>query len=265
MSHHSIAKPDFSQTLARGLDLLSALSAATEPLSVSQAAKQVGISRAATRRLLLTLRETGYVRSDGTRFWLAARVLQLGAGLIRGGGLWNSVAPHVIELADRLNEPCSVSVLDGADTLFVCRDATRRIFTTRLGVGDRLPAHCSASGKMLLSCLSTSDVERVLSIRPLVARTPVSITDPRCLHAELASTRGRGYGLAIDEMEEGTLSVAVPLRERGGRVIAAMSVATHRMRCTPDDLRGPLLDALRSAALQVQQVIESFGDRGWVS
>ena len=264
MSDPSIAKPDYSQTLARGLGLLSALSASSEPLSVSQAAKQVGISRAATRRLLLTLRETGYVRSDGTRFWLTARVLQLGAGLIRGGGLWNSVAPHVIDLADRLNEPCSVSVLDGADTLFVCRDATRRIFTTRLGIGDRLPAHCSASGKLLLSYLSTPDIERVLTMRPLVARTPASITDPGRLQAELASTRDRGYGLAIDEMEEGTLSVAVPLRERGGRVIAAMSVASHRMRCTPDDLRGRLLDALRSAALQVQHVIEDFGDRGWV-
>ena len=193
MAGTSIAKQDFSQTLARGLDLLSALSASTEPLSVSQAAKQVGISRAATRRLLLTLRETGYVRSDGIRFWLAARVLQLGAGLIRSGGVWNSVAPHVIELADQLNEPCSVSVLDGADTMFVCRDATRRIFTTRLGVGDRLPAHCSASGKMLLSCLPISDLERVLAIRPLIARTPASITDPGCLQDELASRREGDY------------------------------------------------------------------------
>ncbi len=172
MSEPSIAKPDFSRTLARGLDLLETLSDAAEPLSVSQTAERVGISRAASRRLLLTLRELGYVRTDGTRYWLTARVLQLGAGLVRSGGLWSSVAPSVIDLANRLNEPCSISVLDGSDTVFVCRDATRRIFTTRLGVGDRLPAHCSASGKMLLACLPTPDLDRVLVLRPLVARTP---------------------------------------------------------------------------------------------
>ncbi|WP_131116565.1 IclR family transcriptional regulator domain-containing protein [Lichenihabitans psoromatis] len=259
-----IAKPDFSQTLARGLDLLGALSDSAASLSVSQAAERVGISRAAARRLLLTLRELGYVRSDGTLFWLTAHVLQLGAGLIRSGGVWASVAPYVIDIADRLNEPCSVSVLDGPDTLFVCRDATRRIFTTRLGVGDRLPAHCSASGKTLLACLPEPDLDRVLALRPLVARAPASITDPVRLRSELGFTRVRGYGLAIDEMEDGTLSVAVPLRDRDGQVIAAMSVASHRMRRTPADLQGSLLDDLRLAAQQVERVIESFGDRGWV-
>ncbi len=259
-----VAKSDFSQTLTRGLDLLGVLSDSAEPLSVSQGAERVGISRAAARRLLLTLRELGYVQSDGSKFWLTARVLQLGAGLIRAGGLWNSVAPHVIDLAERLNEPCSVSVLDGPDTLFVCRDATRRIFTTRLGVGDRLPAHCSASGKMLLACLPDDQLRHVLAIRPLVARTPASITDPVRLRSELAVTCARGYGLAIDEMEDGTLSVAVPLHERSGRVIAAMSLASHRMRRTPGDLAGPLLAELRSAAPKVEQVIESFQDRGWV-
>ena len=156
-----------------------------------------------------------------------------------------------------------MSVLDGPDTLFVCRDATRRIFTTRLGVGDRLPAHCSASGKTLLACLPAPDLERVLAIRPLAARTPASLIDPARLGLELALTRSRGYGLAIDEMEDGTLSVAVPLRDRDGRVVAAMSLASHRMRCTPGDLEGPLLDELRSTALRVEQVIESFQDRGW--
>ncbi|RYC30198.1 IclR family transcriptional regulator [Lichenibacterium minor] len=264
MPEPSIAKPDFSQTLARGLEMLETLSGATGPLSVSQAAERVGISRAASRRLLLTLRELGYVRSDGVRFWLTARVLQLGAGLVRSEGLWSSVAPFVIDLADRLNEPCSISVLDGPDTVFVCRDATRRIFTTRLGVGDRLPANCSASGKTLLACLPASELNRVLALRGLVARTSASITDPARLRIELGLTHERGYGLAIDEMEDGTLSVAVPLRDRDGRVIAAMSLASHRIRRTPVDLQGPLLDELRLAAQQVERVVESFGDRGWV-
>ena len=260
----SIAKSDFSQALARGLEMLEALSGAAEPLSVSQAAERVRISRAASRRLLLTLRELGYVRSYDSRFWLTARVLQLGAGLVRSGGLWSSVAPTVIDLANRLNEPCSISVLDGPDTVFVCRDATRRIFTTRLGVGDRLPANCSASGKTLLACLAASDLDHVLALRGLVARTPASITDPARLRTELGLTRTRGYGLAIDEMEEGTLSVAVPLKDRDGQVIAAMSLASHRMRCTPADLQGLLLDELRLAARQVEQVVKNFGDRGWV-
>ena len=190
-------------------------------------------------------------RSDGAKFWLTARVLQLGAGLIRAGGLRNSVAPHVIDLADRLNEPCSVSVLDGSDTLFVCRDATRRIFTTRLGVGDRLPAHCSASEDAVGLPSGRSAPTRSGNSPP---GRPHTGPDHRSrAFAQRARGDARGYGLAIDEMEDCTLPGAVPLRDRSGRVIAAMSLASHRMRRTPGDLDGPLLAELRSAAPRVDR------------
>src|SRR5262249_25937738 len=148
-----LQKRDFAQTLARGLLCLEVLAEKRAPATCSEVAAAMQVSRAAARRILLTLEHLGYVAEDGARYATTPKVLSLGRGVLGEGGLWGRVAPEVVALADRLNEPCSVAVLDGLDILFVCRDATRRIFTSRLGVGDRLPAHCSSSGKMLLAAL----------------------------------------------------------------------------------------------------------------
>ena len=261
MLESRIQKRDFAQTLARGLACLETLAAASGPASCPEIAASMGVSRAAARRILLTLGSLGYVREERGFYMSTPKVLALGRGLLGAGSVWTHVAPDVVALADRLNEPCSISVLDGLDILFVCRDATRRIYTSRLGVGDRLPAHCSASGKMLLASLSTAELNQRLKGVRLRKQGPTAITEIASLKAALAKIRADDYALAVDEMEDGTLSIAVPLRERRGGVVAAMSVASHRSRMSPTNLKLDVLPVLRQAAGRVEKVVGDFQDR----
>lgn len=261
MRHQDIKKQDFAQTLARGLACLETLSAAPGPLSVSEVADAMEVHRASARRILLTLVSLGYVHEDRGAYVPAPKILALGRGLLSKTSVWTAVSPEVVKLADKFNEPCSISVLENLDILFVCRDSTRRIYTARLGVGDRLPAHCSASGKVLLSALSETDLTARLGSARLRAFGPASITSRTALKAALTQVRKDDYATAVDEMEEGTLSIAVPLRERRHNMVAAMSVASHRSRMSPDDLKTKVLPVLRAVASRVERTLQDFQDR----
>ncbi|MFK0333777.1 IclR family transcriptional regulator C-terminal domain-containing protein [Rhizobium sp. NPDC090275] len=260
---NDIQKRDFAQTLARGLNCLEKLAETDAPATCTEVAKAMDVSRAAARRILLTLESLGYVKEERGLFASTPKVLSLGRGVLRRTNVWSAASTIVMALADELNEPCSISVLEGLDILFVSRDATRRIYTSRLGVGDRLPAHCSASGKMLLASLPVSELDRRLSGVALRKQGPASVTEIDVLKSRLAEARQLDYAVAIDEMENGTLSVAVPLREKGGRVVAAMSVASHKDRMAPSQLKETILAPLRRSAQDVQGILRDFQDRNW--
>ena len=256
-------KRDFANTLARGLAILELFSSERVALSTTEVADGVEVSRAAARRLLLTLQELGYVNSNGRVFWLTPKVLAVGRGLLAANSVWNMAAGEVVKLADTFNEPCSISILDGLDIIFVCRDATRRIFTSRLVVGDRLPAHCSASGKLLLAALRPETVrERLDAASPLAGPAPSTLTDPGQLVEAFAEIRRRGWATAEDEMEEGTISIAVPLHATNGRVVAAMSIASHKMRQSLSELIDTTLLGLQEAAARVDDMISLSESRG---
>jgi IclR family transcriptional regulator, pca regulon regulatory protein len=258
-----IQKKDFARTLARGLACLEVLADATQPLSCSQIAAAMKVSRAAARRVLLTLQHLGYTREERGVYVPSAKVLSLGRGMLGNAGVWSAAAVEVVALANRFNEPCSISVLEGLEILFVSRDSTRRVYSMRLGVGDRLPAHCSASGKMLLSLLPDKELTARLNGARLEPRGPASLTDVRALKTALRQAKEAGFALAVDEMEEGTISIAVPIREREGRPIAAVSVASQRSRRTAADLKKSVLPELRAAAKRVEDIVRDFQDRKW--
>lgn len=259
-----LQKRDFAQTLARGLSCLEVLAVLNEPAGCTQIATAMGVSRAAARRILLTLEHLGYVIENRGFYAASPKVLSLGRGLLAKNSLWSAVVPEVVGIADRFNEPCSISVLDALDIVFVCRDSTRRIFTSRLEAGDRLPAHCSASGKILLAALPAEELEKRLSGVTLPKRGTASITDHARLKEALDAARSKHFALAVDEMEDGTISVAVPLSERDGRTVAAMSFASHRTRSSIESLTTDVLPALRKAADRVERIIADYQDRSWV-
>lgn len=258
-----IQKRDFARILARGLACLEYLAAADGPCTCAEVARGMEVSRAAARRILLTLESLGYVNEERGHYASAPKVLSLGRGVLRRSNVWGATSSIVIALADQVNEPCSISVLEGMDIMFVSRDPTRRIYTSRLGVGDRLPAHCSASGKMLLASLPIDELDRRLAGATLTPQGPASVTDTETLTLRLAEVRQFDFACAIDEIEAGTISIAVPLRERSGRVVAAMSVASHRDRATPDAMISETLPQLREAALKVESVMRDYQERNW--
>jgi IclR family transcriptional regulator, pca regulon regulatory protein len=256
-----IQKKDYAQTLARGLACLEVLADAEVPLGCTEVAVAMKVSRAAARRILLTLAYRGYIRDAKGLYTCSPKLLALGRGMLARGSLWSTVALEVVNLANRFNEPCSVSVLDGMNIVFVCRDSTRRMFSNRLGVGDWLPAHCSASGKMLLSLLPDKELARRLAGITLQRQGPASLTSVAALKAALQKVRTAGFAIAVDEMEDGTVSIAVPLRGHDDRAIAAMSVASHRSRNEPLKLEKSVLPHLRATAKQVETIIRDFQER----
>lgn len=258
----SMAARDFSQSLARGLAILELFRGDVTYLTPSTAASEIGISRAAARRLLLTLQELGYLQSDARRFWLTPRILRLGQNLFAVNGLWQLVNHRVVELANAFNEPCAAAVLDGLDIVYMARDSVRHIYTSRLAIGDRMPAYCSSLGKVLLAALPPSELDALLAKHPLVKRTEHTITDPAALKAELEAVRRRHWAKVEDEMDEGTISIAVPLRGAGGKLVAALNVASHRSRCDMDTMIKTMLPALQIAAQDIGLIIRSYELRG---
>jgi IclR family pca regulon transcriptional regulator len=248
---------DFVQSLARGLAVIRAFDAESPALTLSDVARRAGVSRAAARRLLLTLVELGYAEFDTRLFRLRPKVLELGFSYLHGTGLWGAAQPVMVELVERLHESCSAAVLDGTDIVYVARVPTRtRIMSITLGLGSRLPAHLTSMGRVLLAALPGAELDaRLTALGAVEARTERTLTDVDALRRAIAKVRTQGFALLDQELEPGVRSVAVPVHGPGGSVIAALNVGTHASRVTMEDLKGRVLPALKETAEAVSRAM----------
>src|SRR5580693_5450923 len=186
---------DFVQSLERGLAVIRAFGPEREQLSLSEVAEATGLTRAAARRFLLTLLQLGYVRSDGRKFSLRPRVLELGYAYLSGLSLPDVAAPHMEELVARLHESSSISVLDGQHVVYVVRVPTKRIMTVAISVGTRFPAYATSMGRVLLAALSPDELERYLADARLEPLTDRTVTDADRLRELLAGVATQGYAI----------------------------------------------------------------------
>ena len=246
-----IRPPEFVQSLERGLDVLRSFSRDRPRQTLSEVAGATGMTRAAARRFLITLEHMGYVTSDGRIFTLRPSVLQLGYAYLSTFSLAEVAQDHLEVLAERLHESCSASVLDAGDVVYVARASTNRIMTIGLAVGARLPAYCTSMGKVLLSSLDDEALDHYLSAVELQARTSRTISDTSVLRAEVMKVRDQGWCLIDQELEDGVRSVAVPVHDAGGRVIAAINTSAHATRVTLATLRDEFLPELRLCAQSI--------------
>ncbi|WP_425566353.1 IclR family transcriptional regulator domain-containing protein [Nonomuraea roseoviolacea] len=242
------ARHEGLQSLARGLAVLVALGAAPGGSTLAAVARATGLPRATARRSLLTLQRLGYAASDGHRFTLLPRVLELGYAHLSERTFAEVVQPHLADLVARLGHSASAAVLSGDDVLYVARVPTVSIMTVDIRVGTRFPAYATSMGRVLLAGLP-AERSAALALRPLTRRT---ITSPAAFAEAVRRAGEDGYALVDQELEEGVRSIAVPLRGRDGRVVAAVNVATHASRATPDDLLRDVLPALRGSAARME-------------
>jgi len=237
MSTEAEARPrdgEFVQSLERGLSVIRVFSRDRPSLTLSEIADLTGLTRAAARRFLITLRELGYVDSDGRLFSLRPRVLELGYSYLSSLPVWEIARPHLEELADVVRETTSASVLDGTDIVFVARVETKRIMSMTLGVGSRLPAWATAMGRVLLADLPPErldDYFRQVRLEPLSERT---VTDEGEIRQIIANARANGWTMVDQEVEEGVRSLAVPIRSSRGRALAALTVCSHAFRVSAE-------------------------------
>ena len=215
--------PHFVQSLERGLAVIRAFDEHNVELTLSDVARSTGLTRAAARRFLLTLADLGYVRTDGRWFSLSPRVLELGYAYLSSLSLPEVAEPHMERLVAEVHESSSVSVLDGEDIVYVARVPTSRIMTVSINVGTRFPAYATSMGRVLLA--EHADLDGYLERVALLPLSPRTVRSADALRAELAKVRRQGWALVDQELEEGLRSVAAPIRDRSGSVVAARSEA----------------------------------------
>ena len=251
--------PHFVQSLERGLAVIRAFGADTPSLTLSDVARATGLTRAATRRFLLTLGDLGYVRSDGRYFELTPRVLELGYAFLSSLSLPEVAEPHLERLVAEVHESSSVSVLDGDDIVYVARVPTARIMRVSINVGTRFPAYATSMGRVLLSRLPEDELEAYLERVELKALSPRTLTSREMLRVELAKVRSQGWALVDQELEEGLRSVAAPIRGRRGEIVAAMNISAHASRMTIDTARRALVPPLLATAARIEADLRSSG------
>jgi IclR family pca regulon transcriptional regulator len=228
--------PDFVESLARGLDVLSSFDAEHRAMSLSEVASIAGLARPTARRLLLTLQELGYVRSHESGYELTPKVLGLGMGYVSALGLWDIARPHLEALVHRTGESSSMAQLDGSDIVYVARVSVPKIIALRVDIGTRFPAVQTSQGKVLLAGLSREDLERTLAEPSRAGLPPYIGRSHSQLLEELVQVRARGWALADEELAPGVRSVAVPVRDGTGAVRAAMNVTVHAAETSTERL-----------------------------
>lgn len=248
----SVAPRDYVQAFAKGLDVIRAFGADRPRMTLTEVAAHTGFTRAATRRFLLTLTAERYALFDGKYFSLAPRALDLGYAYLSSQGFWDGVETTLKEVSRQTGESCSGAVLDGDEIVYVARAAASKIMTVNLQVGSRLPALYTSMGRVLAANLPDAALEKLLAGRRLEKRTPRTCTDMAALRVLLRRVRTSGWSLTNQELELGLMSIAVPLRDRGGRVMAAINVSAHASRSSPQRLVRDVLPVLQRAAESIQ-------------
>jgi IclR family transcriptional regulator, pca regulon regulatory protein len=245
----------YVQSFARGLQVIRSFSAQAPQQTLSEVAARSGLSRAGARRILLTLQTLGYVSSDSRLFKLTPRILDLGFAYLSSMPMWNLAEPEMQALAARVGESCSAAVLDGADIVYVLRVPTHKIMSISLGVGSRLPAHCTSLGRMLLAGLSDEEALSLLQASDRPALTRHTVSEPDELLARVRQARKQGWCLVNQELEEGLISLAAPLTDRSGRTVAALNISGQANRTPAKMMQETMLPALLEAAATISRLL----------
>ena len=238
---------EYVMGLEKGLAIIEAFGISKGPLTLTQAAEITGHTKAAVRRSLLTLCKLGYAVQGGRNFRLAPRSLRLGHAYVASDPL-AKVAQPILEMAsERTQESSSIAVLDSQDAVFIARSTHRRSLSSGLGVGARLPAYCSATGRVLLSEKQPSEIEFILNRMSRPSLTPHTQTRLQSVLDEIKLVKSRGYAISDEELEIGLRSIAVPIRNGRGELIAAMSLSVSTSRMTRQEVVEHLLPELEMA------------------
>lgn len=239
-------------SLEKGLRVLEILCSQPAGITLTEVAEKAGLTRAGARRLLLTLASTGHVSREGRRFLLTSRLLTLARQWLDGVSLWDFALPHMREVAATLDESCSAAILADTDVVYVARVPGERIMSVALSVGTRLPAYCTSMGRVLLSELPPPELESLLSRSAIRAYTSKTLVDRGEIARAVRQAGEGGYAVVDEELEVGLRSVAVPIRDRSGRVVAAINVPAQSSRYTVAELERVALPLLKKAAARIE-------------
>lgn len=265
-----MAKADMIEGMAKGMAVLESFDTQRQRLNATLAAERAGITRAAARRHLLTLAHLGYLETDGSYFWLAAKVLRFSGSYLATARLPRAVQPTLNRLAAQAQQSFSAAVLDGDEVVIIGRsgfdwkrgpdDANKpaRVTAYGLHLGARLPAHATSTGRMLLAAKSKAELAAWLKNRTegaLPRLTQHTLTDVRKFKAAIEQARLDDHALASEEHELGVHALAIALRNAQGRTVGALNVVMSGQVLVPDALRRDLLPLLQDAARELRALL----------
>ncbi|MHA6627368.1 IclR family transcriptional regulator domain-containing protein [Pseudonocardia sichuanensis] len=243
--------PDFIEALARGLEVIAAFPPNRPAMTLAEVAAATNLARPTARRILLTLEDLGYVRVVERGYSLTPRVLELGVSYVRSMGLWDVARPHLERLVAQTHESCSIAQLDGSDIVYVARVAVPKIVSLAVQIGTRFPALATSLGKVQLAALPPDELERVLAEPTRSGLVPRWQPDRAERDSALREVRARGWALTDEQLALGIRSVAAPLRDGSGRVIAGVNVNCHAAETSMERLVEHHLPLLLQAAGEI--------------
>jgi IclR family pca regulon transcriptional regulator len=242
-------EPYFINGLAKGLAIIQAFNDEARALTLAEAATRTGLTRAAARRILMTLQDLGFAARHGERhFVLTPKVLSLGYAYLSSMPLWTFAEPVLESLVEELGETCSISALDGTELVYVLRIPVHRILSQGVTIGSRMPLHCHSSGRILLSGLNPTQLQSYFDKATMKKYTNRTIVEPAQLVKAIEETKRKGYAWAQGELEDHISGLSLPIYLPDGQVIAALNVSVNRPSLSEATAVRTLLPKLRRAA-----------------
>ena len=248
---NALTDPSFMTSLARGLAVIKAFSDHRRAMTIAQLSLKTGIPRAAVRRCLYTLKQLGYADSEANNFFLKPGILALGYAYLSSTPLTVAAQPYLNELSHRLKESCVLAVLEQNEVMYVSRSHGSRVLSLALNTGSRIPAYCTALGRVLLGGLSATQLDRYFASVDLAPHTDRTITSEQKLRDSLFEVRQRGFAVIEEEMEIGLRSIAVPVRGASGAIVAALGIGAQTTRVSRDAIEDQFLPPLLNAANEI--------------
>lgn len=258
MSDPAEKDPEYLSTLERGLKVLRAFDENSPEMRLSEVAAKTGLSPAVARRCLNTLVSLGYVGQHGRAFLLRPEVLAFGSAFLSSMNLENTCVPPLQVLRDETGDSASMAVLAGTDILYLAHVSTNRRIRLGANVGTRFPAHATSLGKAILAFRPETEIESFLASGSRTRFTERTVTDADALRSRLARVRENGFDSALDELDFGIVSVAVPIFDDKRQAIAAINCSTSTTRISQDELVRTRLPGLRDAAQEIQQALKRW-------
>jgi len=249
----SLREPRYSQSLERGLAILGCFTPRRPVLGIADIADELGMSRSTTHRYVITLVALGYLEQGASRkYRLGLRVTDLGMSALNSTGLREHAHPYLEELRQRTTYTASLAVLDGTDILYIDRAPSFRRGQSRIDLdlhpGSRLPAYCTAMGKLLLANLPDSEQRELLAETKVTKRGPNTITNKKALREELDEVLEAGFAVNDEELGPDLYAIAAPVRNEARDLVAAVSLSAHKAMISLEDMVDALGPHLVSTA-----------------
>jgi IclR family pca regulon transcriptional regulator len=251
----ALDKRDWIAGLEKGLSIIECFDDANPRLTASQAGERCGLTRTATRRYLLTLEHLGYVATDGKLFWLTPRVLRLGQSYLESARLPRIVQPFLQRVTAGTQESAYVSVMDGDEIVYIARNGSNRVMNTGYVLGARVQAQVTAAGLLMLSLRDQAWIDHWLATHELKAYTSFTISSKERMRIEMARVRAQGWALSEQQLDLYFRGVAVPLRDRHGEVVGALSVTMPMGHESSEDAVTRVLSVLSETAQAMRNLI----------